>query len=143
MSPVAHVDLIEWGGSHYGGPSVHLECAFTALELEGRFFEVHPVVFSPAVYYCSFDPDFLQELPDSSQYYEMWGAFVDEYDEEYGITWRRAGLCAGQGSQGPSGARWGPCLGTSCSWFQDGEESCNHELPFNRAALRIDKDASI
>lgn len=133
-SPVAREDLIAWGESHYGGPSAHLECAFSALELEGLFYEIHPAVFSSAVYYCCFDPDFLQELPDSDQNQELWEAFSNEYDEEYGNTWRSTGLCAGQGSQGPSDARWGPCLGSSCCWFKDGNESCNHALPFNQPA---------
>lgn len=139
ISPVTREDLIAWGESHYGGPSAHLELAFTALELEGLFFEVHPAIFDPAVYYCCFDPDFLQELPDASQYHELWESFSDEYDEEDGITWRRTGLCAGQGSQGP----WGPCLGSSCCCFWDGKESCNHGLAFNRAVLRTDKDNMI
>lgn len=134
ISPVAREDLIAWGGSHYGGPSAHLECAFSALELEGLFYEVHPSVFSPAVYYCCFDPTFLQELPDPDQYHELWESFADEYDAENGKTWRSTGLCAGQGSQGPSGERYGPCLGSSCIWFQDGKESCNHGLSFSRSA---------
>jgi len=141
ISPTTREDLIAWGESHYGGPPAHLEIAFTALELEGLFFEIHPAIFYPAVYYCCFDPDFLQELPDSSQYHELWESFVDEYDDEHGLTWRYTGLCAGQGSQGSS--CWGPCLGSSCSWFRDGNGSCNHDLIFNRAALRIDKDAPI
>jgi hypothetical protein len=141
ISPAAREDIIAWGGSHYGGPSSHLEVAFSALELEGLFFEVHPAVFYPAVYYCSFDPDFLQEIPDPGQYYVLWEAFVDEYDDEYGITWCHTGLCSGQGSQGPSDARWGPCLGSSCCWYKAGEKSCNHGLSFNRSVLRTEKDA--
>lgn len=134
ISPTTREDLIAWGESHYGGPSAHLERAFTALELEGLFFEVHPSTFFPVAYYCSFDPDFLQELPDSDQYQDLWESFVDEYDQEHGAAWRHAGLCAGQGSQGPSDSRWGPCLGLSCCWYQDGNETCNHELSFQRSA---------
>ena len=143
ISPVTREDLIAWGESHYGGPSAHLERAFTALELAGLFFEVHPSTFSPAVYYCCFDPDFLQELPDSDQYQDLWESFVDDYDAEYGDAWRHAGLCAGQGSQGPSDSRWGPCLGSSCCWYQDGDKSCNHELSFQRTVAHADQDTPV
>ena len=139
--PVAREDLIAWGGSHYGGPTAHLKLAFAALELEGLFFEVHPGTFAPVVYYCCFDPDFLGELPDSDKYCELWESLGDEYDDEYGDAWRRTGICAGQGRQGPSDAPWGPCLGPLCYWFQDGKESCNHGLSFNRSVLRTGKDA--
>ena len=57
--------------------------------------------------------------------------YSEDYDEQYDKTWRKMGLCAGQGSQGPSDAPWGPCLGSSCFWFEDNKEYCNHGLTFN------------
>ena len=135
ISPATRDTIIAWGESHYGGPTAHLERAFTALELEGLFFEVHPTTFFPPAYYCCLDSDFIEELPDVVGEHELWDGLVEEYDEEHGFTWRRTGICAGQGSQGPSD--WGPCLGPSCVWFQEGNESCNHDLSFNQRSQSL------
>jgi len=88
-------------------------------------------LFDPPCYYCEFDSRFLRELPDGSEHTLAWDSYVDDYDDEHGSkTWKRLGLCAGQGSQGPSDALWGPCLGASCCWFEDGSKHCNHQLTF-------------
>lgn len=55
----------------------------------------------------------------------------EEDDATYGITtWRKLGLCAGQGGEGPSDARWGPCLGGSCRCFHDACAECAKDPSF-------------
>jgi len=133
ISPAAVGDILAWAKSHISGQTQDedFSSAFDELVLEGLFFEIHQGLFDPPCYYCSFDTDFLKEIPDGSQWVDFWDDWVQRYDEEHGFkTWRRMGLCAGQGSQGPSDAPWGPCLGPSCCWFEDGDEQCNHELRF-------------
>jgi hypothetical protein len=132
--PVAINDLLAWAGSYHPEPVDSLPRAFEELVLEGLFFEICRGLFDPPCYYCSFDSRFLEELPDGPEYVDYWRSLVDDYDEEYGrSTWRSLGLCAGQGSQGPSDSPWGPCLGASCCWFVDGDERCNHDLRFAKA----------
>ena len=134
ISPTTATDICAWAESHLVGSAQNqgLLQAFEELVLEGLFFEIHHGLFDPSCYYCSFNSVFLEEIPNGSQYVDFWNDLVLRYDEEHGLsTWRHLGLCAGQGSQGPSDAPWGPCLGTSCCWFGDGSERCNHGLKFS------------
>lgn len=134
ISPVANNDILAWAESHLSSSTYNhqiLLSAFEKLIQEGLFFEIHKGLYNPPCLYCSFDTNFLKEIPDGEKYADFWNDCVQRYDEEYGSkTWRRLGLCAGQGSQGPSDAPWGPCLGSSCCWFEDNKEYCNHELRF-------------
>lgn len=131
--PVAINDLLAWAGSHRPDSVGSLPQAFEELVREGLFFEIHRGLFDPPCYYCSFQSRFLEELPDGQEHVDYWEGLVDDYDDRYGLkTWRRLGLCAGQGSEGPSGSPWGPCLGASCCWFVDGDERCHHDLHFAR-----------
>ena len=134
ISPVANDDILAWAESHLSS-STHnrqvLLSAFEKLIQERLFFEIHKGLFNSPSFYCSFDANFLKEIPDGEEYADFWNDCVQRYDEEYGFkTWRILGLCAGQGSQGPSDAPWGPCLGSSCGWFEDNKEHCNHGLRF-------------
>jgi len=130
ISPISIEDIFAWANSHLHGTVDSLIPAFEKLEAEGLFFEIHKGLFDPSCYFCSYRTDFLKEIPDGEDYTDCWGGFSEDYDERYGFkTWRALGLCAGQGSQGPSDASWGPCLGSSCCWFKDSSE-CNHGLEF-------------
>lgn len=131
ISPVAVDDILAWAKSHYRGPVEDLAPVFEDLVTEGLFFEVCHGLFDPPCYYCKFDSRFLHGLPDGSEHTLAWDSYVDDYDDEHGSkTWKRLGLCAGQGSQGPSDAPWGPRLGASCCWFEDGSKHCRHQLAF-------------
>jgi hypothetical protein len=132
--PATEETIIAMAKSHAGPNTVDFPAVFQDLVDDGLFFEVHHGVFDPPVYYCSYDPDFLEEINGSPEDKSAWKAICEENDEVYGIsTWRSLGLCAGQGSEGPSDARWGPCLGTSCCCFEDGSEECTHELTFTKS----------
>jgi hypothetical protein len=129
--PVAIDDLLAWAASYRPHPIDSLSQVLDELVLEGLFFEVHRGLFSPPCYYCSYAVKFLRDIPDGLEHVEYWQGLMDRYDEEHGPDiWRRLGLCAGQGSQGPSDAPWGPCRGTACCWFVNGNERCNHSLRF-------------
>jgi hypothetical protein len=130
ISPISIEDILAWAKSHFHGTIDSLIPSFKELEVEGLFFEIHKGLFDPACYFCSYKTDFLIEIPDGEDYTDYWDGFSEDYDEQYGFkTWRTLGLCAGQGSQGPSDTPWGPCLGSSCCWFEDNGE-CNHGLKF-------------
>ena len=130
--PVAIDDILAWAKSHFQGTKESLITAFKELETEGLFFEIHKGVFDPPCYFCSYKTHFLNEISDGKANIDYWDGVSEDYDEKYGLkTWRTMGLCAGQGSQGPSDAPWGPCLGYSCCWFEEGDKKCNHELLFS------------
>jgi hypothetical protein len=131
ICPMEFNDIGAWAKSYLPMSTDLLPEAFEELTQEGLFFEIHHGLFDPPCYYCSFDSDFLREIADGPEHVDFWKDLTDRYDQEHGLkTWRRLGLCAGQGSQGPSDAPWGPCLGASCCWFMDGTERCNHDLRF-------------
>jgi hypothetical protein len=132
QSPATERTLLAWANSHYQGPSADLALALRATTSEKLFFTVHPSVFSETCYYCTFDTDFLDELDRAEDVRAIWEDITYEYDQEHGKRWRQDGICAGQGSEGPSDAPWGPCLGSSCIWFRDGKDDCNWQLPFAR-----------
>lgn len=131
QSPVDRSTLLAWAESHYQGPAADLEIALDALVLQGLFFDIHPAVFASTCYYCSFDSEFLAEVPHEAEDANFWSSLSEDYNEEYGFTWLKTGLCAGQGSQGPSDAPWGPCVGSSCVCFRSGAERCNWGLQYN------------
>lgn len=138
QSPVDGDDLLTWGLSHYvgykkallGERKEDLVPALRALEIEGLFFQVQHRLFQNPVYYCSYDIGFLNEIFDGAKHVSFWAHLANDNDQEYGRTWRATGVCAGQGSQSGD-SRWGPCLGTSCSWFEAGSDHCNWSLNFN------------
>lgn len=139
QSPVERDTLLAWAESHYKGPMADLEIALDALVLQGLFFDVHPCVFTKTCYYCSFETEFLDKIPGTEGYRDLWEYIRKEYDEDYGMTWRYTGLCSGQGRQGPSDAPWGPCIGTSCTWFRTGHKECNWDLEYNPELKRLKK----
>ena len=145
QSPKSQKDIVEWAQSYLGSAaSEELDEAFQELLAENLFFLVCHPVFAVPVYYCSLDSTVLRELPDEMSFIEfgsrdkrdvsyvadMWDGMRDEYSEENGTTWLRWGLCAAQGSQGPSDSPWGPCLGSDCCCFKRGDEECNWGLSF-------------
>lgn len=130
-SPVARSDFLAWGESHYLGPKDHLEVAFRGLEAEGLFFEVHPGVFEGPCYFCSYDPEFLEELPDGGGMGVRLWAQWREYHNRHSLGWESAGLCMGQGSQSGANDYVGLCLGTSCCCFAEADARCTHGLTYN------------
>lgn len=140
ISPVVAEDILGWAKSYLPGPNKFLASAFENLVTEGLFFEIHHGVFDPPCYYCSFVADFLKEIPTGPDFIDFWEDIVDKYNKEYGLSiWHRLGVCAGQGSQGPSGEGWGSCLGASCCSFLDGSEHCTHDLNFVRGLKVLKK----
>ena len=133
-NPISIDTILAWAESHLSGITETnlLLSEFEKLTLEGLFFEVHHGLFDPACYFCSYDPNFLKEIPDGTEHITYWETLTEDYDENYGFsTWRNLGLCGGQGSQGPSGSPWGPCLGTSCCAFENAVEDCTQGLHFS------------
>ncbi|MEI6166689.1 MAG: hypothetical protein WCS52_05800 [bacterium] len=141
VSPAIEADILAWAKSH--SPTIkdeELTAAFQELLTEELFVLVCHPVFAQPVYYCSLDSNFLKELPDDicigGAEFDIkfigafWEDFQERYFEEYGTTWLLWGLCAAQGSQGPSDSPWGPCLGCSCVCFTKGEAECNFGLNF-------------
>jgi hypothetical protein len=129
--PATADTIIAWAASHLGHGGGNPQADFSQLIDEGLFFEVHHGVFDPPVYYCSLDPAFLKELPAEEEALDTWKRMRERYDVQYGdSTWRAFGLCAGQGSEGPSDGPWGPCLGASCCRFEEGFLECMHDLRF-------------
>lgn len=121
-------------------PIKDIEFAFDVLVEQGLFFTVHPGVFAEPCYYCSYDPDFLLEIPELSRYAPEWRALQERLDQEYDSgTWRSTGLCWGQGSQASENPLY-LCVGSSCCRFRDGAPACQHNLPFNPLILpaRVD-----
>ena len=140
-SPMPESDILEWGESYTKDISAEMfVSAFRILVADGLFFVVCHPIFKAPLYYCSLDARFLKELPDNicwvNQQYDkryaiaMWEDCSCEYSEKHGTTWLLWGLCAGQGSQGPSDSPWGPCLGCECSWFTNGDKKCNWQHAF-------------
>jgi len=145
--PADRETLFDWAKSHYNGPKANLAVAFEALIIQELFFEIHPQVFATPHYYCTYDTEFLKEIPPEimpkgmrSQSSEddgdgndlghsLWDDWRTEFNEEYGSEWLKAGVCAGQGSQSGESS-WGPCKGDKCCWYVDGDELCNHHLEF-------------
>ena len=142
LFPIDEETLISWAKSHAPEtPDEDLTEVFLDLLREGLFFQVEHDVFEGAYYYCSFSSVFLAELSGhetmlactGQPVVEFWDEMSAEYDDHYGTDWRKYGICAGQGSRGPSGEGWGPCLGKDCYWFKDdGQPHCHHELRFKR-----------
>jgi len=145
--PADRETLFDWAKSHYTGSKANLAVVFDALILQELFFEVHPQVFATPHYYCTFDTDFLKEIPPEIMPRGMWNQSCEdggngndlghslwddwrtEFNEEYGSEWLKAGVCAGQGSQSGE-SPWGPCKGDKCGWYKSGDELCNHLLEF-------------
>ena len=128
ISPISIEDILAWAKSHFHGTMDSLIPAFKELEVEGLFFEIHKGFFNPACYFCSYKTDFLKGISDGEEHIDYWNDFSMDYDESHGMKgWRKQGICAGQGSLGPSD--WGPCLGSSCCWFEDSSK-CKHDLKF-------------
>ena len=123
--------ILAWGSSYCkkGTQSKDLLPTFKELVKAGLFFEVHSGLFKVPCYYCSFETKFLSEITEDASNFELWDDLVEEYDGEHGMAWRKYGLCAGQGRQGP----WGPCRGVECTWFKDGKEGCSWDLEFARS----------
>ena len=139
--PVDRPTIIAWAQSHDAHATEEdLHKAFTELVCEGLFFKIGHDVFADDYFYCSMSSAFLQELPDRDKLLactgepvlEFWPRITAENDHLYGPHWRKYGLCAGMGSQGPSDSPWGPCKGPNCCWYRDGDPGCWHELVFNR-----------
>jgi hypothetical protein len=129
-APTTRTTLLAWADSHYEGPQERLVVALEALVAERLFFEVHPGVFAEPCYFCSYDAEFLAELPGGEQHRAMWERF-STYHDEHSHGWRSAGLCEGQGSLGYSEVV-GVCLGSNCCPFEDGPEArCPRDLQYN------------
>ena len=140
-SPATETTIKTWAKSH--SPTITdaaLSAAFSELLLERLIMLVWHPIFADPVYYCSFETSFLEELPGSicvggAQYNKpyigaIWEDFQERHFEEHGVTWFLWGLCAAQGSHGPSDSPWGPCLGCSCVCFMKGDAECNFGLKF-------------
>ena len=129
-APTTRTTLLAWADSHYQGPQERLAVALEALVAEDLFFEVHPGVFAEPCYFCSYDPEFLAEMPGGEQHKVIWERFR-AYHDEHSPGWRSAGLCDGQGSLGYSEVI-GICLGSNCCPFQNGSEArCPRDLQYN------------
>jgi hypothetical protein len=118
QSPISRSALIHKADEYYLGPHEHLEVALRGLLAEGLFFEVHPGVFAEPAYFCSYDPEFLSEVPGAERFVAAW---TDRqlYLDRHFKGWREAGLCWGQGRYGKRGEDLpeedqGLCLGSSC-----------------------------
>ena len=133
-SPADLETILAWGASYCTGgiKGEKLLPAFKELVKIGLFFEVHSGLFKVPCYYCSYETKLLSEITDDENIFELWDDWVEEFDHEQDMKWRKFGLCDGQGRQGPSGGPWGPCLGPECCWFMDGKQTCNWELEFAR-----------
>lgn len=117
---------------------MHIEVAFRGLIAEGLFFEVHLGVFAEPCYFCSYDPEFLDELPEAKRHAKSWRQFR-KYHDRASRGWKQAGLCWGQGREGGlSDGEIGLCLATSCCCFaQHPEKECAHELRYAPHLLPI------
>ncbi len=137
-SPIPRSDLLGFAESYYQGPQEHLEVALRALLAERLFFEVHPGVFAEPCYFCSYDPEFLSELPGAEQHANMWSEWRD-YHDCHSRGWWHAGLCWGQGREGGvSPDEVGVCLGSSCCCFVDyANERCSHDLRYDQRLLDL------
>jgi hypothetical protein len=136
QAPTENSTLLAWADSHYQGPKDRLVVSLRALVAEGLFFEVHPGVFAEPCYFCSYDPEFLTELPGGEEHTAMWEEFR-AYHNRHSLGWRSAGLCEGQGSQGHSDVV-GVCLGTNCCSFEDGPRAqCPRDLQYNPQLVEL------
>jgi len=159
-SPQPKDDILAWARSYRpDAAAVELMDAFHKLTEEGCWTAVRYPIFAAEQYYCHYWSDFIQELPEPVAAYiaadagtealtrswliAFWDDLFDRFAEMYGGAWIFWGLCAGQGSQGPSDAPWGPCLGPSCGWFQDGHAECNWGIRFRRTPEVAYPDMSI
>src|SRR5436190_583981 len=82
--PASAETIIAWAKSHGGEARTDFESAFQELADEGLFFEIHHGVFDPSVYYCSYDPEFLEEISGGQGDQASWKAMQAENDEVYG-----------------------------------------------------------
>ncbi len=141
LSPTSAQTVVEWAHSYPTDASTAvLAEAFVNLARDGLFYRVLYPVFREPQYICSYEGSFLNELPaDIGDYISdaspgsmrsLWEDVREEHNASHGIAWHWWGLCAAQGSQGPSGSPIGPCLGPSCCWFQDGSSGCNWQIEF-------------
>lgn len=145
--PVSRDTILAWANSYLpSGDATQLDAAFELLVRDKLFKRVCYPIFAKPQYYCAYWSDFIDELPanideyvapqepgtvsDHSSLKNLWDYLFEKFSEESGVAWMYWGLCAGQGSEGPSDAPWGPCLGPSCCCFEAGELSCNHEIEF-------------
>ena len=135
-APATRTTLLAWADDHYQGPRERLGVALEALLAEGLFFEVHPGVFAEPCYFCSYDPEFLAELPGGEEHKAMWEGFR-AYHNEHSHGWHSAGLCEGQGSLGHSDVV-GVCLGSNCCPFENGPAArCNRDLQYNPQLVEL------
>jgi hypothetical protein len=128
QAPTENSTLLAWADSHYQGPKDRLVVTLRALVAEGLFFEVHPGVFAEPCYYCSYDPEFLTELPGGEEHAGMWEQLL-AYHNRHSLGWQSAGLCRGQGGNSED---VGVCLGTNCCSFEAGPRPrCPRDLQYN------------
>ena len=159
-SPVPRSVIIDYARSYSPELSdAEFQEAFDQLTSEKCWtaIEYHRV-FAEPYYYCHYWSEFLKELPDplsdfmdpgmegsvtKSSLRDLWDYLFEKFSDESGAAWLYWGLCAGQGSEGPSDSPWGPCLGPSCCWHKEGEPSCHWQLEFSRSSNVSFPDMSI
>jgi hypothetical protein len=135
-APAERTTLLAWADSHYQGPEERLSLALESLVAERLFFEVHPGVFAEPCYFCSYDPEFLTELPGGEDHREMWEKFR-AYHDQHSHGWHSAGLCEGQGSQGYS-ELVGVCLGSNCCCYKDTVNArCPRDLQYSPQLVEL------
>ena len=157
-SPVHKEDIVGWGQSYAPHiPISGFDEDFEKLTTEGCWNSVEYPIFAEEAYYCQYQSQFIQELPDPVNAYiaanpnepisksgltEFWEDLFDFFSEESGAAWIYWGVCPGQGSQ-YSGAPEGACLGPSCCWFKDGKLECNWGLRFKHRVGIVYPDMSL
>jgi hypothetical protein len=142
--PVAAEDIIAWAQSHEQSQNkASLSRGLKQLVSEGLFLPICYPVFIKPYYSCGYVSSFLKELPAEMQFpgwdgdksiadiEEFWEGLQEKLIMQYGPTPVWWGVCAGQGSEGPSDIPSGPCLGPSCCCYSNkNRDSCHHGLEF-------------
>ncbi|MCB1232276.1 MAG: hypothetical protein KDN19_18655 [Verrucomicrobiae bacterium] len=132
MSPMIRPTLVDIAESHYQGPRYHLGVAFDAMVLEGLFVEVWPGFFEEPCFQCTFDPEFLAEIPDGEDHFEYWSALKEHYDNATGSEWQEYGVCVGGDWDYPKSI----CLSKDCECYREGRLTCRWGLPFAHPLLK-------
>lgn len=127
-SPLPACEILQSAETAAGRAYGDLMPAFRTLLQEGLYLEVHHGLFDAPVFYCSYDNRLLCELPVGDAITAGWNGLAAAMDDRFGpATWRKLGLCAGQGRVDG----WlGPCLGAACPQIREGSERCLRGLAF-------------
>ena len=147
-SPVDQETILAWARSWcplasrgellsaFGGLMAAPACFTQVLYPTGE----HGVLDRP-YYHCHYETNYLDELPEdirlggphgsAEDARELWLELWNRHSAEFGDAWIWWGLCLARSPYGPHAEL--PCLGPSCSWFEENGSECHWGLEFGGA----------